>query len=209
MLAARDLERAVGRLQREFGLDEPYRDPGVAYFGLANAVFAIGDTFLEVVSPVDLDQPGARTAARQLDRVGADACGYMVMLQVDDLPAARERARAAGVREVFEVELEDISEVHLHPGDMRGAIVSLSAPRPPSSWRWGGPNWIKRATPGRIARAQIAVADADAVARRWAEIAGGAVPECGFTPDASSPGLIEIELELGGESRSLDPGKLG
>jgi len=44
VLAARDLERTVDRLRREFELGEPYRDPGVAYFGLANAVFAIGDT---------------------------------------------------------------------------------------------------------------------------------------------------------------------
>jgi hypothetical protein len=209
VLAARDLERTVDGLQREFGLGEPYRDPGVAHFGLANAVFAIGDTFLEVVAPVDPDQPGARTAAHRLGRARADVCGYMVMLQVDDLPAARERARTVGAREVFDVELEDISEVHLHPGDMRGAIVSLSAPRPPTSWRWGGPDWTERAIAGRVAGARIAVADPEAVARRWAEIAGGAVPECSFTPDESSPGLIEIELELGGEFRSIDPSKLG
>ena len=49
VLAALDLEQTVEELRMEFGLGEPYRDPGVAYFGLANAVLAIGDTFLEVV----------------------------------------------------------------------------------------------------------------------------------------------------------------
>jgi hypothetical protein len=34
-----------------------------------------------------------------------------------------------------------MAEVHLHPADMRGAIVSMSAPAPPESWRWGGPDW--------------------------------------------------------------------
>jgi Glyoxalase-like domain len=209
VLAARELEPTVDRLRGELELGEPYRDPGVAYFGLANAVFAIGDTFLEVVCPVDPDQPGARTAVRQLERSGAEVCGYMVMLQVDDLAAARERARAVGVREVFEVELEDISEVHLHPADVRGAIVSLSAPRPAVSWRWGGPGWSARAVPGRLVGATIAVADPDAAVDRWEEVAGAQVPGCSFVADESSPGLIEIQLELGGVTRTLSPRELG
>lgn len=209
VFAARDLERTVEWLQRELGLGEPYRDPGVEYFGLANAVFGLGDTFLEVVCPVNPDQPGARTAVRQLERSGAEVCGYMVMLQVDDLPAARERARTAGVREVFEVDLEDMSEVHLHPADIRGAIVSLSAPRPAASWRWGGPDWSERALPGRLVGTTIAVADPDAVAERWEEVAGGAVPGCRFAADESSPGLIEIEVELAGVSRKLSARELG
>lgn len=203
VLAARDLELTVEELRADLGLGEPYRDPRVALFGLANAVFAIGDTFLEVVSPVDAEQPGARTAAGQLERSGRGTCGYMVMLQVDDLPSARERARVAGVREVFEIELDDISEVHLHPGDMRGAIVSLSAPRPPESWRWGGPGWTERTTPGRVAGAKIAVADPDTVAMRWSSIAGGPPRGCTFVRDERSSGLIEVELELGGGTRTL------
>ena len=48
----------------------------------------------------------------------------MVMFQVDDLAAEPARCPAAGVREVFEVSLAmSIEEVHLHPADMRGAIV--------------------------------------------------------------------------------------
>jgi hypothetical protein len=170
---------------------------------LANAVFAVGDTFLEVVSPVDPENPAARTAIRQLERAGRAECGYMVMLQVDDLGAARERARAGGVREVFKVELDDMAEVHLHPGDMRGAIVSLSAPEPHGSWRWGGPGWEERAVPGRVAGIVIAVADPDAVSQRWVTIGGGSLPECSFTAHDRSPGLIEVELELEGAPRTL------
>src|SRR5436305_10139821 len=121
VLAARDLEEVAERLRDELGLGEPFADPGVGYFGLRNAVFALGDTFLEVVSPTGPDT----AAGRQLERHGGD-CGYMVMFQVDSLPEARERAGALGVREVFEVALDDMAEVHLHPADMRGAIVSLS-----------------------------------------------------------------------------------
>ena len=92
MLAARELEPVVARLRSELRLGEPFADPGVGYFGLHNAVFALGDTFMEVVSPVR----DGTAAGRLLDRRGAD-CGYMVMFQVDDLPAARagQRRRAS------------------------------------------------------------------------------------------------------------------
>src|SRR6476469_5450492 len=89
VLCARDLEATVERLREELEVGEPFRDPAVGYFGLENAVFAIGDTFLEVVSPIRSEVPGAATAARQLDRSGDDVCGYMAMLQITDVPAAR------------------------------------------------------------------------------------------------------------------------
>jgi hypothetical protein len=208
VLAARDLERTVERLRGELGLGEPYRDPAVAHFGLANAVFAIGDTFLEVVSPVDPENRAARTAVRQLERSGADLCGYMAMLQVDDLRAARERTRAAEVREVFEVELDDMAEVHLHPGDIRGAIVSLSEPHPRESWRWGGPGWKERAADGHVAGIVVGVDDPDVVSKRWATVAGGSLPGCSFVADERSRGLVEIQLELSGgrETISVDAG---
>ena len=208
VLAARDLEPTVERLRRTFDLGEPYRDPAVAYFGLANAVFAIGDTFLEVVSPVRPEVPGASTAVRQLERSGHPACGYMCMVQVNDLAAARDRARAAGVREVFEVEFDDIAEVHLHPGDMRGAIVSLSEPRPPSSWRWGGEGWPERSVDGTMAGITVTVADPAAVSERWAVIAGGSVPGCRFIQDDRAAGIVEIELQIRGEAHAIRPDAL-
>ena len=134
VLAAHDLDAVAGRLRAELDLGEPYCDPGVEVFGLRNAVFALGDTFLEVVSPIRADAP----AARLLERRGGDT-GYMLMFQVESFDAARQRAREAGVREVLDISLDDIAEVHLHPGDMRGAIVSLSRPEPAEAWRWGGP----------------------------------------------------------------------
>jgi Glyoxalase-like domain len=203
VLATRDLNTTVMQLRDEFGLGEPYRDPAVAYFGLENAVFAIGDTFLEVISPVG-DEAGAQTAARQLERSGGAVCGYMAMVQVEDVSAARERVRAAQLREVFEVELDDIAEVHLHPGDMR-AIVALSEPRPPESWRWGGEGWAERSVPGEVTGLTVAVADPRAMAVRWESAAGGHIPGLSFETDERSPGIIEIELEISGERHMIRP----
>jgi hypothetical protein len=188
VLAARELEPVVDALRSRLGLGEPYADPGVARFGLRNAVFALSDTFLEVVSPVRPDT----AAGRLLDRRGGD-CGYMVMFQVPDLADARARATEAGVREVFEVSLPEISEVHLHPGDMRGAIVSLSECRPPESWLWGGPGWRERGAPVSLAGGTVAVRDAAAVGERWRHVVGGSAG-VSLVPDAADRGLAEVRV---------------
>jgi Glyoxalase-like domain len=188
VIAANDLEAVVAQLREQLELGEPFADPGVEYFGLHNAVFALGDTFLEVVSPVR----DGTAAGRLLDRRDGD-CGYMVMFQVEDLAAARDRARELDVREVFEVDLEDISEVHLHPADIRGAIVSLSSPRPARSWRWGGPEWERRGAGGRVAGARVGVRDPEAVATRWRGVIGGSA-SVEFSHDEAEQGLAEIVI---------------
>lgn len=183
-------------------LHEPFADPAVAHFGLCNAVFAIGDTFLELVSPM---QEGT-AAGRQIERRGGD-CGYMAMLQVEDVAAARERARRLGVSEVLEVELKDMTEVQLHPTEIGGAIVSLSEPRPPASWLWGGPGWKRRSAAGSVRGLTVAVADAAAVGSRWREVAGGPIP-ADFVTDPAEPGIIAVELELDGHRVTVDPSDL-
>jgi hypothetical protein len=194
---AADLEAAASQLRSALNLGEPFRDPGVGEFGLENTVFALGDCFLEVVSP---KQPGT-AAGRQLERQGGDG-GYMVIFDVEDLDGARERAAALGVRTVFEIDLPDISTTHLHPADIGGAIVSIDSSRPYGTWRWGGPQWTGQrgvGAPGRLAGVTLAVADPAGTAARWAEVLGIAVDD----GDASllRPGDTEVRFE------ALTPGQ--
>jgi hypothetical protein len=190
VVVARDLDATAAQLTDRLQLQEPYADPGVGHFGLRNAVFALGDTFLEVVSPVQPDT----AAGRLLERRGGD-CGYMLMFQLDGLAAARGRAAQLGVREVFEVSVDDMQEVHLHPADMRGAIVSLSRPEPPQAWRWGGPRWQERSAARVVIGATIEVPDSDVVADRWKVILGEAPEELGIRFREGSLGLTEIAVE--------------
>lgn len=201
------LEPAAASLRSALNLEEPFRDPGVGAFGLANVVFALGDCFVEVVSPI---QPQT-TAGRYLERNGDG--GYMVIFDLEDLEGARERARELGVRVAWEIDLPDISTTHLHPADMRAAIVSLDRSEPYGTWRWGGPQWtgqIDTGAPGRLAGVTLAVADPAAVATRWGavlglEVSGETQPllrldggEVCFetAPSERAEGLVEIALEL-------------
>ena len=101
--------------------------------------------------------------------------------------------RDADVREVFEVEFDDIVEVHLHPADVSGAIVSLSEPRPPGSWRWGGEDWQARSVPGAVTAITVAVTDPGVTQERWVSLAGGEIPGCTFV--AGDGGIVAIELD--------------
>jgi hypothetical protein len=169
-LVARDCGRVAGELGQAFGWTQPFHDPGVGQFGLTNAVFAVADTFLEVVAPAQPDT----AAGRYLERRGGDG-GYMAIFQVPDLAVARRRLADLGVRVVWTADLPDMAATHLHPGDVPGAIVSLDWAAPPESWRWAGPSWTGGApghAPGGVTGLTIEVKDPSAAARRWADVLG-------------------------------------
>ena len=165
VIAAETLDVAEA-LAEVLGLGEGFPDPGVAEFGLVNRVYAIGDQFLEVVVPTALTAPAGRFLAR-----GGDG-GYMAIFQTDNLAAARARADALKIRRVWNIDLPDISASHLHPADMGAAIVSIDEARPAGSWRWGGPDWEKRAVPGKLTGAVIHTVEPERMAARWAEALG-------------------------------------
>jgi hypothetical protein len=169
-LVAHDCAQVAAELRRTFGWPEPFADPGVARFGLCNAVFAAGDTFIEVVAPVEADT----AAGRYLERRGGEG-GYMAIFQMPDLTVARRRVQLLGVRVVWAADLPDIAGTHLHPRDVPGAIVSLDWADPAESWRWAGPSWTGHAAehgPGGVTGLTIEVRDPVAAAQRWAAVLG-------------------------------------
>jgi hypothetical protein len=194
-LAAVDCDATASQLQETFGWPDPFHDPGVGRFGLTNAVFAAGDTFVEVVAPVE---PGT-TAGRYLERRGGDS-GYMAIFQMPDLEQARRRVADAGIRVVWTADLADIAGTHLHPRDVPGAIVSLDWAEPPESWRWAGPQWTGRAPQhpaGGVSGLTIEVIDPRGAAERWARALGLTVIHEG--------GTATIELAQSGQDLRFVP----
>jgi hypothetical protein len=194
-LAAQDLEAAARELESK-GLRDPFRDPGVKEFGLDNAVYPVGDTFLEVVSPIE----DGTTAGRYLDRRGVSPVGYMVLVQVDDLDAVRARAADAGIRTVWSIDLDDIRASHLHPRDL-GAITSVDQPVDPASWRWGGPGWEQRAVPGRVDAVEVAGAGPEV----WARLLDRPVVDGAITfDDGTSIRFVDGPLGVGAIDLTVD-----
>lgn len=173
VFAARELASNSATLAQLLSLDAPYADPGVAEFGLHNAVYVFGDQFIEIVSPTR----DGTAVGRLIERRGDG--GYMLIVQTDDFDGELARLDALGVRRVWNVALPDIRAMHLHPKDIGGAIVSIDQPLPASSWRWGGPQWrVQAGAEGtqRVAGVSIAAADPQAMAARWAEVLGLSAP---------------------------------
>src|SRR3954451_10251195 len=120
-IVARDLEPVVKERREALPLGDPFREPVVGpLFGIHNAVMPLGDTFVEVISPVEENT----AAGRHLDRLGGGG-GCMAMFQVDDLAAARDRIEGLGLRLIFDYEVEGDTDLHIHPNDVPGAIITL------------------------------------------------------------------------------------
>lgn len=187
-LIANELEPVVDHLRAVLDLEVCFRDPGVAEFGLHNALLPLGTSFLEVLAPV---REGT-TAGRLLQRRHGDG-GYMVIVQTDDLEAGRKRVAELGIRVVWEAKLSDAATIHLHPRDVGASIVSLDQMREPESWRWAGPEWRKHVrtdvTRG-LSGAEVQSDDPAALAKRWGQVFA--------RPAVAKPdGSFEVALDQG------------
>lgn len=222
-LVATDLAATEQALGSYLGADVVFRDPGVATFGLHNALFLVGDQFIEIVAPT---QAGT-TAGRLLEKRHGDG-GYMVILQTDDLAGMRQRFEEQDVRVVFEAVQSGadgaaICGLHLHPKDVGSAILSIDECSPVEGWLWAGESWPLSEPASRadaIIGVVIQAVDPVATAERWATVLGVAVAQTeagadielddatlSFVPvaDGRGPGVQGVILRAsGGETTSDD-----
>ena len=168
----RPVERAV---EHALDITPAHRDKPGAPIWMFNGVFAVGDTFLEILQP---ERPEAPTQ-KFLEKQGG-AAGYMLILQVNDLAQARARAEAAGVRVVLDMPVREYhgvkgSGVHLHPGDTGGVLTSFDWMEDWDAWAWAGLAWPwhrRTDVVSGIVAAEISAADPDRVAARFSELLG-------------------------------------
>ena len=172
-LAAHDLDVTVGLLCSRFGLSVCFRDPGVAEFGLHNALMTVGDQFLEVVAPVREHTTVGRLLAKRGPDVPSTVTGYMAIYEVDDLDRRERHVVDRGVRVVWKGDMGTIRGRHLHPADVGGALVSIDQPVPNGSWRWAGTRWAAHhdtSVVSAIAGVVIGADDPAAMRARWEEL---------------------------------------
>ena len=167
-LVAEDLDTVSNAICDVLGLEVCFNDPGVGQFGLHNALFAIGDTFLEVVSPKE----EGTTAGRLLEKRKGDG-GYMVIVQVDDMQKERKRVEGMGVRTVYTSDAPEAKLAHFHPRDVGAAILSFDQMAPVETWKWAGPVWedhVKTDVSAEIIGCELQSGDPAALSKRWAEL---------------------------------------
>jgi hypothetical protein len=171
-LVAHDLEPIVQALGAAFGIDVAFRDPGVATFGLENAVLPVGSQFIEVVSPTREGTAGGR----QLQRLGGDG-GYMVICHTDDHASVRRRVHDIGVRTVIDADDHGYRIMQLHPSDTGGSFLEIDfqpgGDDPDGPWMPAGADWQgarRTHVVSGITEVTVQSKDPDATASRWGQI---------------------------------------
>ena len=142
VIATNNIEVLADNICNLFELKRTYRDPELIVFGLENILIPLGDTFIELVTPVKENT----SAERFLKKRGGDG-GYMVIVDTVDLSEEKKRLEKEKLEIVWYENRKSKGvhgqSLHLHPKQVGGAILSIDIMNPPSSWLWAGTEWEK------------------------------------------------------------------
>jgi len=205
-LVAHQLEPVVDDLAAVFGLAVAYRDPGVATFGLHNAVMPAGNQFIEVVAPVREGTAGGRYLERRHGDVG-----YMVIMQCDDHPTLKARLAPLGVRAALEHDGREYLLLQLHPRDTGGSFleidVQLGGEAEDGPWEPAGEHWHDARTDATlgIVAATLQSHDPARLATRWSAILDRPISTPGTTPTiALDNAVLRFVTATDGRGEGLD-----
>ncbi|HEY6870749.1 MAG TPA: VOC family protein [Novosphingobium sp.] len=144
----------------------------LAKLGVENLIFPIGADFIEVMFPT---RPDGATVGF-MDRRGGDS-GYMLVLQTDDVARYEVLAQREGVRISHKAEFPHYRDIHLHPRDCGGALLSMARNLPDNSpdgpWYPAGTAWETRANLSRVAglaAAELRSPEPAVLAARWGRL---------------------------------------
>ena len=105
--------------------------------------------------------------------------GYMVILQVADAVAERERVTALGVRAVEQKDQPEYKYTHFHPADTAGVLLSLDQTVAPAGtdpklwWPPAARDWLKQArsdVTNGLGGVEIQCVEPDKAAALWSRI---------------------------------------
>ena len=120
-IAVDDLETAVERYRRMFGVDPAHRER-VDDQGVEEVLFATGGSFIQLLGALRPDTP----VGRFLEAHGAGV--HHVAYRVDDVAGTLEALRAAGIPLVDERPRpgsRGTTVAFVHPNGFRGVLVEL------------------------------------------------------------------------------------
>lgn len=171
-LVAPALEPVADDLSAIFGLDICFRDPAVGKYGLENALWSIGDMFLEIVAPTQAETAAGRFLARSKGHGG-----YMAIFDCDDPRTRGAHCAAIGVKKIVDHTHGAYTGVQLHPRDCRAAMIEFNhttgGDADPALYAPAGPDWRRHARADqtrRILAIDVETPDPAGLAAHWAAI---------------------------------------
>ncbi|HEX6231136.1 MAG TPA: methylmalonyl-CoA epimerase [Actinomycetota bacterium] len=120
-IAVEDLDAAVERYRRTFGVEPAHRETVVSQ-GVEEVLFEVGGSYIQLLGALGPDAP----VGRFLERRGPGV--HHVAYRVEDVAAALERLRAEGVRLIDEEPRpgsRGTTIAFVHPSGMGGVLVEL------------------------------------------------------------------------------------
>ena len=174
-----------------FELRRTYSDPELIVFGLKNVLIPLGDTFLELVTPVKENT----SAERFLKKRNGDG-GYMVIVDALDLDKERKRLETVELDIVWHENRKTDGihgqSLHLHPKQVGGAILSIDNMKPASSWLWAGRKWeqdINKSLVSHLSGVNICSPDPDNLLCNWERALGRKREKDGTSIDLSGSSI--------------------
>ena len=141
-LATLDIKKHQNAFQRIFEI-EPCHESWLEEFGLENALFPVGGTFIELVAPIQENTAVHRFLARS-----KGTGGYMAIFDCDDLNRKRSIAEKLSIPLVYSKEADGASLIQLSPRATGLTLLEFDQHKNGEdrfgSYEWAGPGWQER-----------------------------------------------------------------
>jgi hypothetical protein len=202
---AADLDSTLIAARDGLGLSEGLAEAeAMAQLGFVHEVTPIDQTFLEFTAPLRPDTMPGQLVAKRGDM------GYMVMVQVADIEAVRERAAARGLTPVYENSHGGHTITQWHPRAF-GTLAQIDQLRPPETWHMAPEIFDVGRTDvvGDFTAVDLAVRDPTAIAATWAAVLDLPLGVGGFSLDLTGrtirfvpvgedgrEGLVAVDLPI-------------
>ena len=182
-VATLDLEQDVTLFTKILGVAPCHRSR-LDHFGLENAMFAIGGSFIELVAPTQ-DQTAVHRFLKRSQGLG----GYMAIFDCDDVLRQRSLAQSQNISIVFERSTSAADLLQLSPRDTGVTMLEFDhhtgGEDRLQAYEWAGSDWQKHLNPDLdITEITMTCADPDHIRSRWKPLFPSSVQ--------SGPNTIEL-----------------
>lgn len=141
-LATLEIKKHQNAFQRIFEID-PCHESWLEQFGLENALFPIGGSFIELVAPIQ-----EQTAVHHFLNRSKGIGGYMAIFDCDDLTRKKAITEKLKIPLVYSKEAEGASLIQLSPKATGLTLVEFDQHKNGEdrfgSYEWAGPGWQDR-----------------------------------------------------------------